>query len=127
MFGKLLILHILFYGYNFIKYLMLLYNYPCIISFLCNHYLVLQTMSASEEYYLKVRNKLDDLGYLQPLSFESVLLVDKILEDLLITKKNLNHYKNVAQQSVEVMYYVFKINVTFFILSNFIKSYVFLI
>lgn len=59
-------------------------------------------MTPSEEYYLKVRNKLDDIGYLQPLSFESVLLVDKLLEDLLLTKKNLQHYKNVAQQSMEV-------------------------
>uniref|UniRef100_A0A1B6JRV7 Uncharacterized protein n=1 Tax=Homalodisca liturata TaxID=320908 RepID=A0A1B6JRV7_9HEMI len=58
-------------------------------------------MTPTEEYYLKIRNKLDDLGYLQPLSFESVLLVDKLLEDLLNTKKGLQHYKNVAQQSME--------------------------
>lgn len=59
-------------------------------------------MTPSEGYFLKVRNKLDDLGYLQPLSFESVMLVDKLLCDLLETKKNLQHYKNVAQQSMEV-------------------------
>lgn len=59
-------------------------------------------MTPTEEYYLKVRNKLDELGYFQPLSFDSVLLVDKLVEDLLDTKKNLQHYKNVAQQSMEV-------------------------
>lgn len=62
----------------------------------------LYTMTPTEEYYLKVRNKLDELGYFQPLSFDSVLLVDKLVEDLLDTKKNLQHYKNVAQQSMEV-------------------------
>ncbi|XP_054259744.1 centrosomal protein of 135 kDa-like [Macrosteles quadrilineatus] len=61
----------------------------------------LLTMTPSEGFFLKVRNKLDDLGYLQPLSFESVMLVDKLLCDLLETKKNLQHYKNVAQQSME--------------------------
>lgn len=60
------------------------------------------TMTPTEEYYLKVRNKLDELGYFQPLSFDSVLLVDKLMEDLLDTKRNLQHYKNVAQQSMEV-------------------------
>lgn len=59
-------------------------------------------MTPTEECYLKLRNKLDELGYFQPLSFDSVLLVDKIVEDLLDTKRNLQHYKNVAQQSMEV-------------------------
>lgn len=64
--------------------------------------LYIPTMTPTEEYYLKVRNKLDELGYFQPLSFDSVLLVDKLVEDLLDTKGNLQHYKNVAQQSMEV-------------------------
>ncbi|XP_014259138.1 centrosomal protein of 135 kDa isoform X2 [Cimex lectularius] len=53
-------------------------------------------MGLKEKKFLNLREKLDRLGYSQPLSVDSVLLVEKLLYDLDSFKKQLDHYKNSA-------------------------------
>lgn len=55
-----------------------------------------------EHRYIVIRKHLDELGYQQPLSLETVPLVERLLADLVKTTESLYHYKNVAQTAIEV-------------------------
>ncbi|XP_050532393.1 centrosomal protein of 135 kDa-like isoform X2 [Daktulosphaira vitifoliae] len=58
-------------------------------------------MTQSEDYE-NIRYKLDKLGYRQYMSIESFDLVNQLVADLLQTTESLKHYKNIAQNSLEV-------------------------
>ncbi|XP_039299752.1 centrosomal protein of 135 kDa [Nilaparvata lugens] len=58
-------------------------------------------MGLTEQRYKILRSKLDDLGYRQPLALESLLLVEHIFSDLIHTKEELDHYKNLHLQNQE--------------------------
>lgn len=61
-------------------------------------------MGLTEQRYKEIREKLDRFGYRQPLSVESLLLVEHLFADLLHTTESLKHYKNIAQITLEVSY-----------------------
>lgn len=52
--------------------------------------------------YIKLRNQLDDLGYVLPLKFDSVPLVEKLTADLIQTTESLKKYMRIAKEAVEV-------------------------
>lgn len=62
-------------------------------------------MGRTEDCYRSVRRQLDELGYRQPLSVDSLLLVEKLLNDFVELRERLNHYKEVAHHSLEVIKY----------------------
>nr|XP_018898468.1 PREDICTED: centrosomal protein of 135 kDa-like isoform X5 [Bemisia tabaci] len=51
--------------------------------------------------YQKLRSQLNDLGYLQPLSKDSLLLVEHLLADYLHTSQKLKYYKETAHNSIQ--------------------------
>ena len=52
--------------------------------------------AVSELRYHTLRTKLNDLNYFQPLSVESTLLVEKLLQDLL---KSVENFQGIRRQS----------------------------
>ncbi|XP_075234874.1 uncharacterized protein LOC142332354 isoform X2 [Lycorma delicatula] len=58
-------------------------------------------MGLTEQRYKDIREKLDTLGYRQPLGIDSLLLVEHLLADLLHTTESLKHYKSIAQETLE--------------------------
>lgn len=55
-----------------------------------------------EQRFSILRKHLNELGYHQTLSYDSVPLVEQLLGDLVKTTESLFHYKNVAQTVIEV-------------------------
>ncbi|RZF33760.1 hypothetical protein LSTR_LSTR008019 [Laodelphax striatellus] len=58
-------------------------------------------MGLTEQRCKTLRSKLDELGYRQPLALESLLLVEQIFSDLIHTKEERDHYKNLFHQNQE--------------------------
>ena len=52
--------------------------------------------------YKTVRKHLDNLGYKQALSLDALPLVESLLADLVQTTDSLKHFKNIAQDNLEV-------------------------
>ncbi|XP_023224856.1 centrosomal protein of 135 kDa-like [Centruroides sculpturatus] len=55
--------------------------------------LKMNTLTSAENKFGRLRKKLDQMGYLQPLGLESALLVERILTDLLHATEGLHNYK----------------------------------
>ena len=56
-------------------------------------------VKSSYSQYISVRQKLDDLGYNKFLSNDSVDLVDRLLNDLLLTKKRCGEIAQSKEQA----------------------------
>ncbi|XP_046395691.1 centrosomal protein of 135 kDa-like isoform X2 [Ischnura elegans] len=56
-------------------------------------------LSCRERKFVELRQQLDDLGYLQPLPLDALLLVERLVNDLLHTTDRLSHYKEQWQKS----------------------------
>ncbi|KAJ8984602.1 hypothetical protein NQ317_006064 [Molorchus minor] len=54
-----------------------------------------------ESSYTKLRQELDDLGYIETLKPDCVPLVDRLLSDLKITTENLEKYMKLTQRALE--------------------------
>jgi hypothetical protein len=51
----------------------------------------------------KVRQELDELGYYQSFTSESVPLIEKLVADLKTTTESLQKYMKIAQNAIEVL------------------------
>lgn len=54
--------------------------------------------------YCTVRQNLDDLGYKQAFSLDSLPLIELLLFDFTQTKENLEHYQSLANSKKQVCF-----------------------
>uniref|UniRef100_A0A1B6D0U7 Centrosomal protein of 135 kDa n=3 Tax=Clastoptera arizonana TaxID=38151 RepID=A0A1B6D0U7_9HEMI len=58
-------------------------------------------MDKIEDLYRNVRSRLDDLGYMQPVSVHSLELVNKLVDDLEEAKSKFVYYKKISEESIQ--------------------------